>query len=124
MIARDLVTADVWATAAFAEGERAIEHLNQVDDIGRLFNRCRNTGIDIQFGMGRHPTSGSIHLYVYGPDNFVWEYTLGMEQFPEAGARQPRFMSDKPEHFDLWGAVPDNTRSDILPIVDITSSLK
>ena len=37
MIARDLVTADVWATAAFAEGERAIEHLNRIDDIEALF---------------------------------------------------------------------------------------
>ena len=37
VIARDLVTADVWATAAFAEGERAIEHLNRVDDIEALF---------------------------------------------------------------------------------------
>ena len=37
VIARDLVTADVWATAAFAEGERAIEHLNKVDDLEALF---------------------------------------------------------------------------------------
>ena len=37
VIARDIVTADVWATAAFAEGERAIEHLNRVDDIEALF---------------------------------------------------------------------------------------
>lgn len=28
VIARDLVTADVWATAAFAEGERAVKHLD------------------------------------------------------------------------------------------------
>lgn len=94
--------------------------VNEIDDIGRLYNRCKNLGVDIQFGMGRHPTSGSIHLYIYGPDNFVWEYTLGMEQFPETGARQPRFMSDKPEHYDLWGAMPDNSRSDILPIVAVT----
>ena len=37
VIARDLVTADVWATAAFAEGERAIDHLNRIDDIEALF---------------------------------------------------------------------------------------
>jgi thiamine biosynthesis lipoprotein len=37
VVARDLVTADVWATAAFAEGERAIEHLNRIDDIEALF---------------------------------------------------------------------------------------
>jgi thiamine biosynthesis lipoprotein len=37
VIARYLVTADVWATAAFAEGERAIAHLNRIDDIEALF---------------------------------------------------------------------------------------
>lgn len=94
--------------------------VNEIDDIGRLFNRCKNSGIDIHFGIGRHPTSGSIHLYIYGPDNFVWEYTLGMEQFPENGARQPRFMSAKPEHYDLWGAMPDDSRSDLLPVVAVS----
>jgi thiamine biosynthesis lipoprotein len=37
VIAKDLVTSDVWATAAFAEGERAVEHLNRIDDIEALF---------------------------------------------------------------------------------------
>lgn len=43
VIARDLVTADVWATAAFAEGERAVKHLddfnakNPDDDVQALF---------------------------------------------------------------------------------------
>jgi FAD:protein FMN transferase len=37
VIARDLVTADIWATAAFAEGERAVDHLNRIDDLEALF---------------------------------------------------------------------------------------
>ena len=37
VVARDLVTADVWATAAFAEGVHAIEHLNKIEDIEALF---------------------------------------------------------------------------------------
>jgi thiamine biosynthesis lipoprotein len=37
VIAKDLVTADVWATAAFAEGERAIEHLNGIEGLEALF---------------------------------------------------------------------------------------
>lgn len=37
VVATDLVTADVWATAAFAEGTRAVDHLNQVEDIEALF---------------------------------------------------------------------------------------
>lgn len=37
VVAKDLVVADVWATAAFAEGVRAVHHLNQIDDIEALF---------------------------------------------------------------------------------------
>jgi thiamine biosynthesis lipoprotein len=37
VIAKDLVTADVWATAAFAEGIRAVSHLTEVPDIQALF---------------------------------------------------------------------------------------
>lgn len=91
--------------------------VNEIDDIGRLFNRTKKLGVDIQFGIGRHPTSGSIHIYIYDHDNFVWEYTLGMEQFPEHGARAARRMSLAPEDFDLWGAVPDTTRREALPRV-------
>lgn len=96
--------------------------VREIDDIGRLFNRCKNSGVDIHFGIGRHPTSGSIHLYIYGPDNFVWEYTLGMEQFPEHDARQPRRMSGAPENYDLWGAMPDDSRADILPLVQVIAT--
>jgi 2,3-dihydroxy-p-cumate/2,3-dihydroxybenzoate 3,4-dioxygenase len=81
--------------------------VNEIDDIGKLFNRVKRHNVKVQFGIGRHPTSGSIHLYIYDPDYFVWEYTLGMEQFPETGAREPRRMSSAPENLDLWDAVPD-----------------
>ena len=78
-----------------------------IDDIGRLFNRIKRYDVNIQWGIGRHPTSLSIFLYIYGPDYFLWEYTLGMEQFPEVGAREPRRMSSAREHLDLWNALPD-----------------
>lgn len=91
--------------------------VDTIDDIGKLFNRVKRHNVEIQFGIGRHPTSGSIHLYIYDHDNFVWEYTLGMEQFPEHGARAARRMSSDPEEFDLWGAEPDTTRRSLLPRV-------
>lgn len=104
-----------------SEGPVRFHHVafmvEEIDDIGRLFNRAKRMDVDIHFGIGRHPTSGSIHLYLYDHDNFVWEYTLGMEQFPENGARQARRMSSAPEDFDLWGAVPDNSRKYQLPLV-------
>jgi 2,3-dihydroxy-p-cumate/2,3-dihydroxybenzoate 3,4-dioxygenase len=102
-------------------GQARFHHLafmvETIDDIGRLFNRVEQFGVQIQFGIGRHPTSGSIHLYVYGPDLFVWEYTLGMEQFAAHDARPPRRFALDPAEFDLWGAVPDNSRVDEFPKV-------
>jgi 2,3-dihydroxy-p-cumate/2,3-dihydroxybenzoate 3,4-dioxygenase len=89
--------------------------VDEIDDIGKLFNRIKRYDVGIQFGIGRHPTSGSIHLYIYDPDYFVWEYTLGMEQFPEEGAREPRRMSADPENFDLWDAVPETIHAAKFP---------
>lgn len=37
VVAEDLVTADVWATAAFAEGIHAVEHLNKIQGVEALF---------------------------------------------------------------------------------------
>jgi 2,3-dihydroxy-p-cumate/2,3-dihydroxybenzoate 3,4-dioxygenase len=92
------------------DGKKQFNHVafmvESIDDIGRLFNRIEAHGVKRAFGIGRHPTSGSIHLYIFDPDSLVWEYTLGMEQFPEVGAREARLMSAAPEDYDLWGAVP------------------
>ena len=92
------------------DGKKQFNHMafmvESIDDIGKLFNRIEAHGVKRAFGIGRHPTSGSIHLYIFDPDSLMWEYTLGMEQFPEVGAREPRFMSDAPEDYDVWGAVP------------------
>ncbi len=91
--------------------------VEEIDDIGKLLNRAKLYDVGIQFGIGRHPTSGSIHLYLYDPDYFIWEYTLGQEQFPETGAREPRRMSSAPENLDLWQAVPDREHAGKLPPV-------
>ena len=92
------------------EGRAQFNHVafmvESIDDIGKLFNRIEAHGVDRAFGIGRHPTSNSIHLYIFDPDQLVWEYTLGMEQFPEEGAREARFMSPAPEDYDLWSAIP------------------
>ena len=69
------------------DGKKQLNHVafmvESIDDIGKLFNRIEAHGVKRAFGIGRHPTSGSIHLYIFDPDSMVWEYTLGMEQFPE-----------------------------------------
>jgi 2,3-dihydroxy-p-cumate/2,3-dihydroxybenzoate 3,4-dioxygenase len=37
----------------------------------------------------------------------MWEYSYGMEEFPEANPREPRLMSTQPEDMDFWGAIPE-----------------
>lgn len=80
--------------------------VNSIDDIGKLFNRIEHHSVRRAWGIGRHPTSRSIHLYIHDPDGMSWEYTLGMEQFSEHDPRPPRQMSSAPEDSDLWGARP------------------
>jgi 2,3-dihydroxy-p-cumate/2,3-dihydroxybenzoate 3,4-dioxygenase len=64
-------------------------------------------GVKIAFGIGRHPPSGSVFLYFFDPDGMTVEYSFGMEEFPELGAREPRMLEPVPESLDTWGAVPD-----------------
>jgi 2,3-dihydroxy-p-cumate/2,3-dihydroxybenzoate 3,4-dioxygenase len=91
-------------------GEAGLNHVawkvKTIDDIGRYYHRAKNSGIGIGLGMGKHPTSGSYHAYVFDPDGMSWEYSQGMEQFPEENYRRGRYMSPAPEDFDLWGSMP------------------
>jgi len=80
-----------------------LHHVNfmvtDVDDIGRALWRLKKNGIQIVFGPGRHPPSGSMFLYFL-------EYSFGMEEFPELGPREPRRLPPGLESIDYWGAVP------------------
>ncbi|HSV70943.1 MAG TPA: VOC family protein [Methylibium sp.] len=99
---------------SFAVGASSSNHLHHVnfmvsdiDDVGRAFHRMRAHDVKIAFGMGRHPPSGSVFLYFYDPDGMTMEYSFGMEEFPELGAREPRLLEPSPESLDTWGATPD-----------------
>ena len=77
------------------------------EDVGKYYNRVMNNQARIAFGIGKHPTSTSIHLYIFDPDGLSWEYSQGMEQFDEHHPRPARFMSTNAEDYDLWGARPN-----------------
>ncbi|MFT3821290.1 MAG: VOC family protein [Rubrivivax sp.] len=97
--------------AVGASGGNHLHHVNfmvtDIDDVGRAWHRMTKAGVKIAFGIGRHPPSGSVFLYFYDPDGMTVEYSFGMEEFPEAGAREPRMLEPVPESLDTWGAVPD-----------------
>jgi 2,3-dihydroxy-p-cumate/2,3-dihydroxybenzoate 3,4-dioxygenase len=90
--------------------ENRLHHVNlmvtDIDDVGRGMNRMKKAGVDIVFGPGRHEPSGSVFLYFLDPDGMTVEYSFGMEEFPEASAREARNLDPKPEVLDIWGSVP------------------
>jgi len=99
---------------SFAIGRSAggnhLNHINfmvsDIDDIGVAMNRLDKAGVPIVFGPGRHKPSGSIFLYFLDPDGMTVEYSFGMEEFPEKGAREPRMLEAHPSALDTWGSVP------------------
>lgn len=86
-------------------------HLNfmvhEIDDVGRAMNRCHANQVPIVYGPGRHPASGSVFLYFLDPDQMTLEYSFGMEEFAEIGAREARVLPPAPESIDSWGAKRD-----------------
>ena len=96
---------------AVARGdENRLHHVNfmvtDIDDVGQALNRLKANDIEIVYGPGRHPPSGSIFVYFLDPDGMTVEYSFGMEEFEESGARQPRTLPPVPESLDFWGGVP------------------
>lgn len=87
-----------------------LHHVNfmvtDVDDVGRAMNRMRKAGVEIVYGPGRHDISNSIFIYYLDPDGMTAEYSFGMEEFPEQGARAPRLLPLRPEILDSWGGMP------------------
>jgi 2,3-dihydroxy-p-cumate/2,3-dihydroxybenzoate 3,4-dioxygenase len=75
------------------------------DDIGKAVPRFKKFDVPIVFGPGHHPASDSNFLYFLDPDGITWEYTFGMEQFPEHDPREARFL--KLGSGDSWGNIPD-----------------
>lgn len=88
--------------------KKGFSHINfmvsDIDDIGRALGRFHKQQVRIAWGPGRHPPSGSIFLYFLDPDGMTAEYSFGMEEFPEVGARKPRLLMPTQENIDFWDA--------------------
>jgi 2,3-dihydroxy-p-cumate/2,3-dihydroxybenzoate 3,4-dioxygenase len=92
-------------------------HLNfmvtEVDDVGRGLARFKAKDVPIVCGPGRHLASTSMFLYFLDPDGMTLEYSFGMEEFPEVGARTPRWIEPVPLNFDTWGSYRDPRMSSV-----------
>lgn len=93
--------------------ENGLHHVNfmvaDIHDVGRAFHRLRNADVPIVFGPGFHPISGSVMIYFLDPDGLTLEYSYGMEEFPEQGARKPETYEPIPESLDTWGSPLDSS---------------
>lgn len=99
-------------TLGIGAGEtNGLNHINfmvtEMADIGKANNRMKQAGVEVVFGIGKHPPSESYFIYFLDPDGMTTEYSYGMEEFPEVGAREPREMPAKLESLDYWGGIPD-----------------
>ena len=96
---------------------RGLHHVNfmvtEVDDIGRAIWRFNKEQVPIVNGPGRHPPSGSMFLYFLDPDGLTLEYSFGMEEFPETGARKHRVLEPIRASFDYWGAPVDPRKASV-----------
>ncbi len=92
-------------------GRNALHHVNfmtpHMDDVGRALWRLRRAGVTVVNGPGRHLPSGSLFLYFLDPDGLTLEFSAGMEEFPETGARAARLLPREPMSFDVWDGPVD-----------------
>ena len=88
--------------------DNRLHHVNfmvtDLDDIGTSLHRLEREGVEIVYGPGRHPPSGSVFLYYLDPDGLSLEYSYGMEEFPEIGARKPRLFEPVAQSLDYWSS--------------------
>jgi 2,3-dihydroxy-p-cumate/2,3-dihydroxybenzoate 3,4-dioxygenase len=87
-----------------------IQHINhQVqsnDDIMKSYQYLVDRDVDIIFGPGRHPTSGARFLYFKGPDDMVFEYSVGVDAIEDEESHQPRQFGFEPTSMCKWGSTP------------------
>lgn len=91
-------------------GSRGIHHVNfmvgTIDDLGCGLARLQANDVPVVYGPGRHPPSDSVFLYFLDPDGLTLEYSFGMEQFPERGARKARVF-EPVGALDYWRSRQD-----------------
>jgi 2,3-dihydroxy-p-cumate/2,3-dihydroxybenzoate 3,4-dioxygenase len=99
-----------------------LHHINfmvsEIDDIGKAIWRFQKEGVEIVYGPGRHPPSNSVFLYANDPDGITCEYSYGMEEFPEVGAREPRMLPEVQESSDTWGAAPPRIKPALIEMAE------
>ena len=103
----ELMVTDLERSAAFYRDIVGLE------PAGRGLARFKAKDVPVVYGPGRHLASTSVFLYFLDPDGMTLEYSFGMEEFPEVGARAPRIIEPTPLNFDTWGSYRDPRMSTV-----------
>jgi 2,3-dihydroxy-p-cumate/2,3-dihydroxybenzoate 3,4-dioxygenase len=110
------------------KARNGLHHFNfmvsDLDDIGASLWRLKGLDVPIVNGPGRHLPSESVFLYFLDPDGLTVEYSFGMEEFPESGAREPRRLPPVRKSFDLWEGPVDPRKSAVGEIEPATLAVK
>lgn len=98
--------------ALFPSTYPGVQHINHqvedVDDVMRSYYFLKEQGVRIVWGPGRHPLSSAVMLYFEGPDQMVYEYSVGVKHIaPEDEATyRPRQFGFEQFALCMWGSVP------------------
>ncbi len=81
-------SADHHSVALFRSNGPSLNHvayeLPNIDGLMRGAGRVKQSGFDIEWGVGRHGPGNNVFSYFLEPDGFVAEYTTELDQVDEA----------------------------------------
>jgi catechol 2,3-dioxygenase len=76
--------------------------LPNIDGLMHGAGRCKQSGYDIAWGIGRHGPGNNVYSYFIEPNGFVTEYTTEVEQIDEA-----THVAQGQDYWDKVAPVPD-----------------
>jgi catechol 2,3-dioxygenase len=105
-------SADHHSVAIFRNDGPSLNHvayeLPNIDGLMRGSGRVRQSGFDIEWGVGRHGPGANVFSYFIEPNGFVAEYTTELEQIDEAThvPQGPDYWRKVVPGPDRWGVAP------------------
>jgi catechol 2,3-dioxygenase len=99
-------SADHHSVAVFRNNGPSLNHvayeLPNIDGLMHGAGRCKQSGYDIAWGIGRHGPGNNVYSYFIEPNGFVTEYTTEVEQIDEA-----THVAQGQDYWDKVAPVPD-----------------
>jgi catechol 2,3-dioxygenase-like lactoylglutathione lyase family enzyme len=109
-------SADHHSIAIFRNNGPSLNHvayeLPNIDGLMRGAGRVKNSGFDIEWGIGRHGPGSNVFSYFIEPNGFVAEYTTELDQLDDAThvPQGPEYWLKAVPGPDRWGTagLPSN----------------